>query len=137
VALRELLFESAGGSVVATHQELFIDRVIGSRALHGERVIDADLAMPVGQKVLGDAAGDAGSIARGEICHRCRLGNQPGGFDAHQVGVARTDADAEQPPRHAAGSAHSRAHARAFTAAAAMALPPRRPVTVTKGILAE
>ncbi len=58
---------------------------------------------------------------------RCGF-EEPQGFQSNQFGVAGADAQAEQSAfrRH-----YSRSEASALTAAAVMALPPRRPRTIT------
>src|SRR5690606_4207208 len=56
-----------------------------------------------------------------------RVPDQPGGLEGDQLRVAGSHSDAEQPP------AHSRSCARALRAEAAIAEPPRRPVTARYG----
>ena len=94
--------------------------------LGGHRVdqVLLDLARP--QIRLGDAASDAAPVPRAVIGHDVGLRDQPGRLDRHQLGVARAQPDAEQCAR---GARHSVLLAIALTAAAAIALPPRRPVT--------
>ena len=91
--------------------------------LRGHRVDQVFLDLARAQVGLGDAAGDAASVASAVVGHHGRLADHPGGLDRHQLRVARPQSHAEQ------GSRHSGAPAIALTAAAAMALPPRRPIT--------
>src|SRR5579875_1852225 len=91
---------------------------------HGIDQVLLDLARP--QIPFGDAAGDAAAVAGAVIGHYVGLADHPGGLDRHQLGVAGSESDAEKcsPP------AHLMLAAIALTAAAAIALPPRRPRTI-------
>src|SRR5216684_3237858 len=79
------------------------------------------------------ACDDRARIARitglGEMRDHVGLLEGAHGFERQQLGIARTDADPNQP----GGAAHGPALASALTAAAAMALPPMRPRTIRNG----
>ena len=97
-------------------------RVIGG--LGGYRVdqVLLDLAGP--QIRLRNRAGDAAAMACAVECHHIGFADHASRLHGHQFGI--TGAQAHTPER---SSAHSFSLAIAFTAAAAMALPPRRPRT--------
>src|SRR5690606_19144169 len=77
-----------------------------------------------------DGAGVAGAALLGEVGDDVRLAERPDRLEGHQFGIARADADADQPRRRT----HDRSsRARALIAAAVTALPPRRPRTVRNG----
>src|SRR4029453_7157666 len=63
----------------------------------------------------------------GEMCHHIGLFEHAHRLERDELGIARSDADADEL------SFHIPALARALTAAAVMALPPMRPSTVRKG----
>ena len=89
----------------------------------GHRIDQVLLDLPGPQVGFGDAAGDAAPVPGAVIGHHVGLADHPGGLDGHQLRVAGPQPDPpERAPRR-----HSRSAAIALTAAAAMALPPRRP----------
>ena len=93
--------------------------------LGGHRIdqVLLDLAGP--QVRFGDAARDAAAVPGAVVGDHVGLADHPGGLDGHQLRVAGPQPDSpERAPR-----GHSRSLAIALTAAAAMALPPRRPRT--------
>ncbi|CEZ69320.1 Uncharacterised protein [Mycobacterium tuberculosis] len=95
------------------------------RGLGGHRVDQVLLELTGPQIRFGDAAGDAVTVWGAVIGHHIGLANHPGGLDGHQLRIAGPQPDSPQ----RAPSAHSRSLAIALTAAAAIALPPRRPRT--------
>ena len=98
-------------------------RMIGRFGGHRVDQVLLDLTGP--QVRFGDSAGDAATVAGAVVGHHVGLADYPGGLDGHQFWVARPEPDPPQrPPRR-----HSASLAIALTAAAAIALPPRRPVT--------
>ena len=98
--------------------------------LGGHRVHEVFLDLPLPQIRFGDAASDAAAVPRAVIGDDVGLRDQPGGLDRHQFRVARAEPDAPQrAPPTAVCVRHSVLLAIALTAAAAIALPPRRPVT--------
>src|ERR1700674_5660705 len=82
-----------------------------------------DLARP--QVRLRDAARDAAAVARAVIRHHICLADDARRLDRDELGVTGPQ---PHPPQRALGC-HAAPPAIAFTAAAAIALPPRRPVT--------
>ncbi|MCY1362479.1 hypothetical protein D9M69_491990 [compost metagenome] len=121
-----------GGGVV----EVADDGFVGQRRfqfLGGHRVHQRHALLGVGKMLLDDAEGIAALALAGfrlghEVPHHLRRLQQAQGLQGNQFRVARAHAQADQPSlaRH-----HSTSVARALTAAAAMALPPRRPRTIT------
>src|SRR5690606_9486023 len=91
------------------------------------------LDLPLAQVRRGDGAGDAAAVAGGVVGDHVRRADQPRRLHRDQLGVARPDAHAVQPsgrpPGHRSASPAS-SPATALTAAAVIALPPRRPRTV-------
>src|SRR6478609_10323083 len=92
--------------------------------LGGHRVDQMLLDLARTQIRLGDAARDAltvpGAVVRGDIGRT----DDPGCLDRHELRIAGPQPDApERAPLHLCR--HSRSVAIAFTAAAAIALPPR------------
>src|SRR5262249_19760985 len=76
-----------------------------------------------------DRARVAGVAGLGEMRDHVGLRERAHGFQRYELGIARTDADPDQP----GGAAHGPVLASALTAAAAMALPPMRPRTTRNG----
>src|SRR6202042_2528195 len=91
------------------------------------RVAQHLLGLP-GPQVRGRGhAGHAVAVPRAVIGDHVGLADQARGAHRDQVGIAGADPDAEQAARLHRG--HSARLARAFTAADAIADPPRRPCT--------
>ena len=88
------------------------------------RIEPAFLELSRPQIGLGDTAGDAAAVPGAVVGDDVGRTDQPGGLHGHQFRVARAQSDAVE-----GAPAHSCPHAIALTAAAAIALPPRRPVT--------
>src|SRR5439155_99610 len=87
----------------------------------GQRQLDLVVAQ-VGRR---DAARHPARVARHRVGDHVRGLDDAPRLDGDELGVARPHPDAEEP----AGGAHSASLASALTAAAAIALPPRRPWT--------
>ncbi len=108
--------------------------------LGGDGVDQRQLQLRLVQMRLDDAVGIALLALGDEVGHHRRGAQVAHRFQGQQLRVAGADADAEQaaargalPARCGASLAvaHSTSVARALTAAAAIALPPRRPFTTT------
>ena len=91
--------------------------------LGGQRVDQVLLELAVPQVRRCHRAGDAPAVT--STVERDHVGgpDQPGRLHRHQFGIARSQSDTPQP------SGHSSSLAIALTAAAVIALPPRRPRT--------
>ena len=125
VQVRGQLF---GGGVV----EIADDGLVAQRRfqlLGGHRVDQRQAHLGLVQVRLDDAEGVALLALGHEIADHRRRAQQAQGLEGDQFGIAGPDAQAQQAALH--DTHHSRSVARAFTAAAAMALPPRRPRTIT------
>ena len=119
----EMCGDPIGGlGVEVRHRTVVAAGVVGIPGGHRVDEVFFDLAGP--QIRLGDTAGDALAMARTVIRDHVDRADDPRSFDGHQFRVARTQADAVQ-----GAACHSRVLAIALTAAAAIALPPRRPRT--------
>src|SRR6202048_2721037 len=81
------------------------------------------------QHSIDQGAGVAGAPGLSKMCDHAGFGDQPRGLDADQLRIARAEAEAVD----GRGRAHSFSLATALRAAAAIALPPRRPRTMTLG----
>src|SRR6185312_6100905 len=92
--------------------------------LGGDGVDQVLLDLAGTQVGLGDAARDTAAVPRAVIGDDVSLCDHAGGLDRHQFRVSRPKPDAPECP-----VGHSALLAIALTAAAAIALPPRRPVT--------
>ncbi|KGC52753.1 hypothetical protein DO65_4952 [Burkholderia pseudomallei] len=94
------------------------------------RVDERQVRLRIGQMPLDDAERVAFLALRDEVRHHGRGLQHAQRLERQQFGVARPDAE----PEEAAGLArHSASEASALTAAAAIALPPRRPAIATNG----
>ena len=112
--------------VEVADRALVAARVVGR--LGRDRVGHRELDLVVAQVRLGDAARDAAAVAGVGIGDDVDGLDQAPRLEREQLGIARADADAvEAVP--ASVTRHSVSLASAFTAAAAIALPPRRPCT--------
>ncbi|MCY1540427.1 hypothetical protein D9M68_760660 [compost metagenome] len=128
----QVLGHLLGGGVV----EVADDGLVGQRwfqFLGGHRIDQRHALLGFRQVLLDDAEGVAALALAGlrlghEIAHHGRRLQQAQGLDRDQLRVAGADAQADQP---SLATHHSTSVARALTAAAAMALPPRRPRTIT------
>src|SRR5260370_25006747 len=105
-----------------------IGRIVEMR-LVGHRVIERQFDMRRIQPAVDDRARVATPSRRGEMGDDGRRGDDLGGLDGEQIGIAGADPDAIK----AAKRAHSMSLASALTAAAAIALPPLRPRTMMAG----
>src|SRR5262249_58416370 len=77
----------------------------------------------------GDGAGVHGVAGLGKMHHHVGLFQDAHCLERDQLGIARSNADADE----FSGRAHMPSLASALTAAAAIALPPNRPSTVRNG----
>src|SRR5262249_60397728 len=77
----------------------------------------------------GSGSGVSGVRALGKMCHHVGSFEHADCFQRNEFGVARSHADTNE----LSAAAHIPGLARAFTAAAVIALPPIRPSTVRKG----
>src|ERR1700761_4581564 len=93
--------------------------------LGGPRIKQVLLDLTGPQIRFGDTACDAAPVAGAVIGHLSCFTDRSGGLDGHPLRVAGSQ---PHPPERAPGR-HSLLLAIALTAAAAMALPPRRPCT--------
>ena len=92
---------------------------LGRHGIEQRQFLDAGAQM-----VLHDAACIADIAGLGEMRDHIGFGKRPRSLQGQQLRIARADANTDQTP------AHSPALANALTAAAVMALPPRRPRTI-------
>ena len=119
-----------GAGVVEVGDHILVGERRGE-LLGGHRVDQRQTLLAGVQMGLDDAEGIAAVAGvvlglRHEVGHHRRRLEQTQGLEGKQLGVAGADAEAEQTTGH-----HSTSEARALTAATAMALPPRRPRTIT------
>ncbi len=119
----EVRGDAVGGlAVELLHRARVAARMVGG--LGGDRV-DQVLLELTGPKVrFGDPARDAAAVPGAVVGDDVGLGDHLGGLDRNQLGIAGPEPDTPE-----GAPAHSRSHAIALTAAAAIALPPRRPCT--------
>src|SRR5215213_6740299 len=110
-------------AVEVLHRTRITAGVVGG--FGGDRIHQVLLDLARTQVGLRDAAGDAASVPSAGVCDDIGLRDHPGGLDRHQFRIARPETDAPQ----RAPVTHSALLAIALTAAAAIALPPRRPLT--------
>src|SRR5689334_24341973 len=114
----------AGGAVgvEVVHRALVPAGVV--RRLGRERVDEVLLDLPGRQVRRGHPAGDAPPVACAVEGDHVGGADQPGRLDRHQLGITRPESDTPESAGH-----HSSSLAIALTAAAVIALPPRRPRT--------
>ena len=121
----EVAGDAVGGlAVEVLHRPRVAAGVVGG--LGGHRVDEVLLDLPGPQVRLGDGAGDAAPVPGAVIGHDVGFADHARGLDGDQLRVAGAESDA---PQGAPATRHSRSLAIALTAAAAIALPPRLPVT--------
>ena len=122
----EVRGDAVGGlAVEVLHRAGVAAGMIGGLGGHRVDQMLLDLARP--QVRLGDAARDAASVPGAVVGDDVGFADHPRRLDRHQFRIAGPEADT--PQRALCGVRHSRSLAIALTAAAAIALPPRRPVT--------
>src|ERR1700733_1939201 len=114
--------------LVETGQRIAIGRIV-EMCFVGHRVIERQLDMRRLQPTVDDRARVAPPSRLGEIGDDGRRRDDLGGLDGGRIGIAGPDPDAIE----AAKRTHSTSLASAFTAAAAIALPPLRPRTMMAG----
>src|SRR5208283_1398577 len=87
----------------------------------------------INKPAVEDGAGFSARALLGEIGNDWSGGNDFRGFDCHEIGITGAEADAVETAVLQGKSGHSDSLAIAFKAAAAMALPPLRPLMAMKG----
>ena len=111
-----------GLGVEVLHRAVVTARVVGVSG--GDWIDQMLFDLTFAEIRFGDGAGDAATVTCAVIRHHVGFTDNPGRFDSHQFRVTRPQANTEQRSLF-----HSRSFAIALTAAAAIALPPRRPST--------
>src|ERR1700730_12655845 len=114
--------------VVTASQRVAIGRIF-ERDLGGDGIFQCLLDHAGRQHAIDQGAGVAGASGFPEMRDEAGLGDQPRRLDAHQLRIAWAEADAV----NGRGGTHSVSLATALRAAAAIALPPRRPRTTMLG----
>src|SRR4029079_2657592 len=109
-------------AVEGVHRARVAARMIGG--LGGDRIAQVLLDLTRPQVRFGDPARDAVAVPGAVVGADVGLGDHPGRLDRDQLGIA-----GPQPDTPERASAHALLLAIALTAAAAIALPPRRPWT--------
>src|SRR6478752_6978602 len=109
-------------AVEVVHRARVAARMIGGLGGDGIDQVLLDLTRP--QVRFGDPARDAVAVPGAVVGDDVGLGDHPGRLDRDQLGIA-----GPQPDTPERASAHALLLAIALTAAAAIALPPRRPWT--------
>src|SRR5260370_23840073 len=114
--------------VVEDSQRVAIHRVF-ERDFGGDGIFQRLLDHARRQHPIDQGAGVARASGFSEMRDHAGLGDQPRGLDADQLRIAWAEADAVD----GRGRTHSLSLATALRAAAAIALPPRRPRSITLG----
>src|SRR6185312_8132626 len=109
-------------AVEVVHRARVAARMIGG--LGGDRIDQVRLDLTRPQVRFGDPTRDAVAVPGAVVGDDVGLGDHPGRLDRDQLGIA-----GPQPDTPERASAHALLLAIALTAAAAIALPPRRPWT--------
>src|SRR5262249_6091226 len=102
----------------------FVPRQLGRHRKRKRQFADAGFEV-----ACGDAPGVSGVTGFGEMRYHVGLLQHAHRLERDQLGIARSNADADE----LSGRAHMPSLASALTAAAAIALPPIRPSTVRNG----
>src|SRR6267154_1933115 len=124
----DMLQQPTHAIVVKDPQHIAIGRIF-QRDLGGDRIFQRLLDHAGRQHAIDHGAGVAGASGFPEMGDHAGRGDQPRRLEAHQLRIAGAEADAVD----GRGRTHSVPPATALSAAAAIALPPRRPRTITLG----